>query len=123
MGVYDRAIETAARLIREKGEVCQWRVPGVSSPAEDTPWINTEPADTLSPASIVFLPSSNPLFQMMRGTEVISGKEYGLMAAQTFTPKVGDTVQRKDGSIFTILEATPLAPNGDVILWTLDFAK
>src|SRR5579862_595179 len=100
MGVYDRQIATAKRLIKAKGQLVTWVPQSVATPDGTKPWKTipngTPPAPV--PVSIVFTDISKrpiyALFKLMQGTAVIDGEIEGLMAQVTFVPSINDTVQR-----------------------------
>ena len=130
MGEYDRAIASAKRVIAKKGEACKWHVTAPAVVADsDTPWIET--VDGAAPVVhadtfIALFPLSrqfSELIRYLRGTEIVTGSLYGLMSAQSFTPAIADIVERKDGTKLGIVSIDPLAPNGDVILYTIEFKK
>lgn len=126
MGVYDRAIASAQRIIRAKGDACVWH-PAVTPEAEtDTPWIETEPeGDVVTHAvSIAIFPVDRRYAEMiryMKDSEVVVGSLYGLMGEVAFTPSIEDIVVRSSGQKLAIVSISPLAPNGDVILYTIEF--
>lgn len=131
MGVYDRQIATAARLITAKGQRCTWREPG---PRGGTPARPTDGGPIDYTVNIVFLSNNNreslsSLLSMIPGTEVPTGGMRGLMPAVPFTPTLMGQVSRavpfvepalqlqdKDG-----IEALNL--NGELIMYYLRFAR
>ncbi len=130
MGTYDSQIATAQRIIAAKGEACVWTpaVPGEAA-SSDTPWIT--PPDTVDPivtytgVPIAFFPLSRQFSQLLhylKGSEVKVGSLYGLMPAVAFTPDLQDIVTRTDGTKLGITAIDPLSPNGEVILYTIEFA-
>lgn len=128
MGVYDSAIATAKRLIAAKGEVVSWQpAADPTAAAEDTPWIQGEPtAADARRVAIVFLPidrSNQQLIRALGGTELVTGNVYGLMGAVDFPVEFDAVITRSDGSTVALVNADKLAPNGDVILWTLEFKE
>lgn len=124
MGVFDRQIEVAKRLIAKNGQSVIWRtlVDGpLSDP--DEPWNPSEAVPSENNVKIVFLPysaSNNQFIKYLKGTNVTEGALTGLMAQVTFEPKAKDTVIRgtKELAIKTIDE---LSPNGQSILWFVEF--
>jgi hypothetical protein len=131
MGVYDRQIATAARLIAAKGQLCTWREPGAptGSPAAPTPGV---PADY--PVRIVFLSNAKNeglagLLSMIAGTEVPSGGMRGLMAAVPFAPSLLGKVARASTFAEPALSLVDdkgidvLNLNGEVILYYLRFNR
>jgi hypothetical protein len=127
MGRFDRQIETAKRAILKNGEFCTWRVPTavVDTPPSDTPWKPTSDTPTdYDDISILFLPSSgslNQLIHFIKGTEVTTGSTKALMASVAFVPSAKDVVIRSSGETLRIKSIDPLAPNGQNILYTIEF--
>ena len=128
MGAYDSQIATAKRLIAAKGELCLWAASAPATAADpDQPWLTVAGA---APAPvevrIVMLPASRQyreLLRFLKGTEVVGGGAYGLMAAVSFDPAKTGIVTRKNGTKLSIESIDLLAPNGDPILYTIEFAK
>lgn len=124
MGVFDRQIANAIRVIQKKGQVVTWRQLSDGAPADmSKPWKPGETVETEVEVSIVFLPETQKNLEFLRlimGTTVPTGNLTGLMAAQNFTPKVKDIVVR-DGIPLGVCSVDPLAPNGDIILYSLRF--
>lgn len=124
MGEYDRAIATAKRLIEKKGQTVQWRKN--TGEAGSEPWKSQRPAaGTLPEVKIVFFPpdeGSRRTLQQITGVELPRADEYGLMAAVPFSPQAGDAVLRA-GIGSAVVGVSPLAPGGDVVLYTLWFSR
>jgi hypothetical protein len=125
MGVYDRQIALATRLIKAKGEVCTWRkaaAPVVANPS--MPWIKTDGAPTDATVSILWVSSSsNPFAALTAGSEIESGGQEGIMAKQSFTPDLKDVIVTGDGTILQLTKLTPVAPNGTPIIWRVLTSK
>ena len=131
MGVYDRQIATAARLIAAKGQLCTWREPGTPTGPANVP-VEGVPADY--PVSIVFLSNSKQeglagLLSMFAGSEVPTGGMRGLMAAVPFAPSLMGRVARAPAFAEPALNIMDdkgidvLNVNGEVILYYLRFAR
>lgn len=124
MGTYDRQIATATRLIKAKGQSVTWRQIADGSPADPSqPWKPGASANTDYTVDMVFLPEDRRDYEFlfaMKGTEVPIGKLTALMAAVPFVPSIKDIVIR-DGVKYGIRSIDPLAPNGQVILYTVRF--
>jgi len=123
MGQFDRQIETAKRLIAKNGQTVTWRKLGVATPDPSTPW--KPAADTPEDHSpkICFLPPGRvgqELIRYLKGTEVTTGSVQGLMSAVDFEPTANDVVIR-DGKTLRIKSIDPLSPNGQIILYTIEF--
>ena len=119
MGVFDRSLNAAQRLIRKYGQDVTWqkRIDGVpADPAK--PWLPAEVAVNSFNVRMVFFPEKSDALavaMLLRGTEVHSGALVGIMAAGiTFVPDIKDTVLR-DGMMLAIESINLLAPNGNAI--------
>lgn len=142
MGVYDRQIATALRLIKAKGQLVTWQKHNAQQ-GSSQPWKTSKPpvgygvggygaggfgvgdgSPAGYPVSIVFLaPKSGlqALFALMQGTSVPTGAPMGLMGAVTaFTPEITDVVLRGPKSL-VIKDFNIVAPNGEIILYKLEF--
>jgi hypothetical protein len=126
MGVYDRQIATALRLIAAKGQAVTWQSIDNGAPADASkPWLPADAVPVEHPVSILFLPDTRSGFEWLaylQGTEVPQGRMIGLMGAVDFTPSIRDLVVR-DGKPIRPLNITPLNPNGETILYTIGFAE
>lgn len=121
MGVYDRQIATAKRLIAAKGAACEWIIP-VAEEGGDA-W-NPQPSEPIrKPVSIAFFSpkdlgrGSGDFIAALRGTEVPTSKEIGLMAGGLdFEPSADHSIERWDG-VKAIETIDRLAPNGEAVLF------
>jgi hypothetical protein len=123
MGIYDRQIKVAKRLISQKGQLVVWRsfVDGVKT----LDWIPTIPTYNDYNVSIVFLPHTRMFMEFLRymkGTDIPVGSLVGLMSAVNFVPSIRDIIVRPN-DILTIKAISPLAPNGDIIFYTLELEQ
>lgn len=132
MGVYDRQIATAKRQIAAKGRKVIWREYNDAEPEEGgVAWKPTEVDTTDHTVAVLFLPDSGPNRAFMRaitGADAVTGQDYGLMASVGFEPTVNDRIYAVEGVgtenetlLRTIVDVDPLAPNGDIILYTIRF--
>lgn len=124
MGVYDRQIANAKRAIKAKGQLVTWQINNNSENAAE-PWNPGAVAPTNKQVSILFLPinrQGQELIRLLKGTDIATGSLSGLMGAVDFEPKINDLVLRGNETL-TIKNVDPLAPNGDVILYTIEFQK
>lgn len=123
MGVIDRAIATATKLITKNGEACEWNVAAAPVVADPTqPWISTDGDDVTQQVRIVFTSDAgSPLAKLLAGTPIESGGLKGLMTTVGFTPNDNDTVVRSDGTKLALESIRPLSPNGQIVLWFLVF--
>jgi len=124
MGVYDRQIATAKRLISQKGQSVTWRQLADGAPVDSSkPWKPSAATPTDNPVSIVFLPplkENQELIRYLKGTEVPTGSVSGLMPAVTFAPAAKDVVIRNSVEL-VVKSIDPLSPNGEIILYFLEF--
>jgi hypothetical protein len=129
--VYERQIATATRLIRQKGQLCTWREPGVPGGTPSKPTAGT-PADHA--VHIVFLNNTNreylaAFLSMLKDTEIPTGGLRGLMAATSFTPTLKGQVTRAatyTGPVLTLDNRNgidKLDLNGELILYYLRFVR
>lgn len=127
MGTFDRQIATATRLIAKNGRACIWRALGnEASEDADKPWIKGEETTDDNTVSIVFLPdtSANLAFLRTLTNEAINvGDDYGLMSVGDFVPTNRAEIYDETGVTLLrgVKSVNPLAPNGEVILYTLRF--
>lgn len=125
MAKFDRAIATATRLIAANGQAVTWRQVSDGAPGDSAqPWKPGASANVDNAVNIVFLPDDRRDYEFLRllgATEIPKGKLVGLMAAPSFTPTIKDVVVR-DGVTLGIDAVDPLAPNGQIILYTVKFA-
>lgn len=124
MSVYDNQIATALRLIEAKGMAVTWQSLVNGTPAEsDKPWNPGEAVETEHSVSIVFLPmdkDTKKYSQNESDTDIGKGYEKGLMGQVNFTPRIKDTVLRGTETL-TVKDFDRLAPNGEIILYKLEF--
>jgi len=125
MGVFDRQIATAKRLIAKNGQLVQWHVPQAGAANPLTPWKPTAPGTDVShDVRIVFLPASRVNYELIRALanapDIVGGKSYGLMAAVDFEPAKTHYVMR-NGVQYRIEYIDILSPNGEKILYTIGF--
>lgn len=122
---YDSAIALAQRLIAKKGQKVTWKqVKNTADPSE--PWKQTPTADVSKTVSICFVAVSDnqwrKLLAYLKGTEVPTGRLAGIMGAVNFTPNLKDVVVRS-GKELRIESIDVLSPNGQVILYTIEFIE
>lgn len=123
MGVYDRPIATAQRLIAKYGEDCKWRKPAAvveDEPGYPTTGVVPDPVDC---KMVFFSPrdlgrGTEEFLALLRGTELPENKEIGLLAGGiTFSPELPDTIKRASGLEIAIEKIDRLAPNGTPVLY------
>lgn len=116
MAVYTRQIETARRLITQKGQSIVVRHnTTVFDPA--TPWIPDSSGVVDHVAVAVFFPMTKDRHETVRelsdGVD-ITGSVWAMVAQFDATPSVGDVVLR-NGVELQVLYVNTLSPNGEVI--------
>ena len=126
MGRFDRQIASAEKQIAKNGQSVVWRQVNKGTPADpDKPWKPSVASDTDKSVVICFLPVNRvnqQLFAYLRGTnDIPQGNVMGLMKGNVdFTPKPKDVVVR-DGETYRIKSIEPLSPNGQKLLYTIEF--
>jgi hypothetical protein len=125
MGVFDEEVATALELIKEFGQQVTWRQP-VSTADAAEPWKAGTQTTTEHKPYICFVPVNNAQWRkfmaLLKGTEVPVGRLAGLMGAQKFKPTLKDVVIR-NGATLRINDIDELNPNGQVVLYTLEFIE
>ena len=125
MGVYDRPIATAQRMIRKYGELCQWqKPPATTNDVPGYPTVGATPAPI--PCYLAFFSGRDlgrgrgleAFLGMMQGIEVPANGEFALLAGGIeFAPENTDTITRADGSPVAIKDIDRLAPAGIPVLY------
>lgn len=128
MGVYDRQIALATRLITKYGQLCTWQKPvdGIGGTPEN-PAVST--FDSYTDIPLVFLPerlnSFASILSMFPGSDVPTGGVKALMPAVAFVPELTDSVLRgaetlnvRDDNGIDVLNI-----NGEPILYFVKFAR
>ncbi len=123
MGRFDRQIATALRLIKKNGQLVQWRqLQRADDPTDPAAVIESAPIDRN--VHICFLPvdkDNKEFINYLRGTnEIKMGSLIGLMGQVSFEPDAADVVLR-DGKPLEIFNVDLLSPNGQKILYTVEF--
>lgn len=123
MARFDRQIATALRLIQKNGQLVKWRqLQREDDPNNPAAVIENDPVD--HDVYICFLPvnkDTKEFIAYLRGTnDVKIGSVIGLMGNVSFTPDAADYVLR-DGVTLEILNIDLLSPNGQKILYTVEF--
>ena len=127
MGVYDRQIANAKRVIAAKGRSCKWAEIDNAAPSDASkPWKPGAASPTMHDVSILFLPESRKSMEFLRaltGTDIQVGDDYGLMGAVDFVPTNRAEIYASDGTTLlrNVKSVDVLAPNGDPVLYTLYF--
>jgi len=122
---YDKIIATAQRLIEKKGQLVQWHsVPNPIIADSNEPWIVTEPVPVTHDVYICFVPvrdrEMRKFLAYIKGSEVPTGRLAGLMGAVNFEPAIKDEVVR-DGALLKLADIDLLSPNGQKVLYTIEF--
>jgi hypothetical protein len=123
MARFTRQIETAKRLIKKNGQLVQWRQLQRTD-VSGKPWEVTEATPVDVDVYVCFLPvdkDNREFINYLRGTnEIKMGAIIGLMGNVSFTPDASDVVIR-DGVQLQIAHIDLLSPNGQQVLYTVEF--
>ena len=126
MGVFDRQVATALRLISEKGQTVTWvkkANPVFADP--NKPWIKTDGSDVSYSVKVVFFPIYRDLKEnqaVMDYTRREVGAEMCFMGQVSFNPELSDILIR-DGVSLIVKNIDTIRPNGEVILHEIEFEK
>lgn len=123
MGRFDKQIATALRLIEKNGQAVIWQKEQKKSDTLE-PWKQVDANPVKKPVVICFLPSKRVGKQtkhyLADAPQIEQSSVTGLMGAVDFTPENIDTVLR-NGKELRILSIDELAPNGQTVLYTIEF--
>jgi hypothetical protein len=126
MARFDRAIQTALRLIKKNGQDVTWRQVSDGAPADpNKPWNPGTSVNTDRTVRICFLPvdrQTMETFNFVKGTDVPKGSVMGLMGNVPFDPNIKDVVLR-NGEELRIASLDVLSPNGQKVLYTVIFKQ
>lgn len=146
MGKFEDEIEFARQIIKDDGDNdVEWFITGSTNinnvsegstaytEGEDKPWLkrsiraSESEEDNVKPhlVDIVFLPlgtSSSTFLSIGYGqnSDIPSGSIMGLMAKQSFTPKLKDYIIR-NGEKLSLVMCDPISPNSDDIMYIMAF--
>lgn len=124
MGVYDRQIAQAQKQIKKKGQLVTWTQTAAVVNDPSKPFITSDAGSPITyPVYIAFLSPRKGLSSVLaylKNTDVVQAGIRGLMGAVDFVPQITDKVIR-NGKTLTIRNIDPLAPNGQVILYSIEF--
>lgn len=121
--IYQRQIDSAKRMIKSKGKLVLWRV-YIDSPSA-TKWKPEAPTTQDHNVYITFFPIMNAMkefLRYMKDSDVPVGSIQGYMAAQDFEPSLRDIVI-SGSDIYNVKAIHKIAPNGDTILYIIEFDK
>jgi len=126
MARFDNIIATALRLIKKNGQSVTFSQLTDGAPADPLkPWKPSEQTNVDYTVDIAFFTSSlqtRKFLQYLTGTEVPEGNLIGYMGQVSFEPKIKDIVIR-DGVELTIRDFDLISPNGQKVLYILEFEK
>lgn len=126
MAVYDDDIEMALEMIAESGQLVTWRQINDASPVDPTePWKPGKTTPTDFDATICFFPVDKDTaksFSTVKGSEIPKGCTLGYMGQAPFVPNLKDVVIR-NGKQLRIVDFDVIAPNGEIILYTVIFQQ
>lgn len=123
MARFDRQIATALRLIQKNGQLVQWRQTArTQDPSK--PWETQSSTQTNHNVYICFLPVNKENREFVNylrgGNEIKIGSIVGLMGNVSFEPDASDVVIR-DSKPLEIFNLDLLSPNGQKVLYTVEF--
>lgn len=129
MGIFDRQIGAVKRLIAKYGQTVTFKhinPPIVLDPLK--PWDIVDINPDVAYIKMVFLSPSvsgesrinQELLQYLSGSAIPSGAVRGYCASFEYIPKLNDIFIR-DGNELTVKAIDTLAPNGQAILYTVEF--
>jgi hypothetical protein len=95
-------------------------MPVATIPDTTQPWKTVVAQSIPLPVSILFTRGGSKL---VAGTNIEVATQLAIMPAYGFTPSMTDTVTRSDGSVLALESINPLSPNGQVIIWRLEFKQ
>lgn len=125
MARFDRQIATAIRLIKKNGQLVTWRQLQRTD-VVGKPWEVTAAAPVDRDVYICFLPvdkDNKEFVSYLRGSnEIKIGSVIGLMGNVSFTPDASDLVIR-DNKQLEIFNVESLSPNGQIVLYTVEFKR
>lgn len=123
MSVYAKQIAQALRMIKAKGQVVTWRRTNLTQSGLQ-PWKSDAGANADNSVSILFLKPkgglASLLVSLIKGSDVPRTSLRGLMGAVSFVPDMSDIVIR-NGVTLTIKGFDAIAPNGETIMYDLEF--
>ena len=109
MGVYDRAVDTAKRLVGKYGDKCTWK----------------KRNGTVYNVVIVFAEQGNFLSFIAQSLAADSAQVRGayeaIMADVSFNPEQGDLLTRSDGTQLILGPVAELKPGSQTVLYLLKF--
>ena len=124
---FDRAIKTVLKLVAKNGQTVTFKHTNQSVPNVNEPWNMVESLPNTQDIKMVFLsPSSNSqvgkeLLQYLTGTSVPTGKIRGYCGPFNYVPKLNDVFIR-NGQTLIISAVDTLSPNGQTIMYIVEFA-
>lgn len=124
MAIYDRQIATATRLVAKYGQSVVWRKVGILTPDPSQPWENTNGTTVDNSVKMVFLTKwrDELLLKYLKGTDIPTGANFGLMGVQSFVPAINDYVVRGSDN-YIVKDIDIISPNGTPILYIVSFAR
>lgn len=125
MARFDKAIQTALRLIKKNGQAVEWIEKGVIVPDDpEKPWNGGKASDVPHAVHVCFvaIESKDDLvaFRFLLNDDIQVGSTFGLMGSVGFQPTANNYVIR-DGQTLNIRKLDTLKPNGVPILHLVEF--
>jgi hypothetical protein len=124
--IFASLADTATRLLTAYGQEVTFRANSEQVAADpNKPWKPNVKDYYDYTVRIVFVSDTRRGYEPQRlrdGSEVPKGNSVGIMAAQTFTPNLRDSIIR-GGVTYGICTIEPIAPNGTVVAYKLGLDK
>jgi len=128
MGVFDRQIRSVERLVKKYGQLVTIMSSVPDTPDPNKPWEQVEDVPVSTDVYMVFLSPSvsgsallgKEFIEYVKGSELKVSEVRGYMATTSVKPKVSDVVLR-DGKELKIRALDILSPNGQDLLYTVEF--
>ncbi len=126
MGEYDRAVASATRGIKKKGELCTWISRAEGTLADATkPWDKATDVKVETKVNILFTfddLEDRQLRHYLKNTETQRGLVNGMMHVVNFTPRMKDTVLRANEELI-VVTLDVLSPGGVIIYHLIEFKQ
>ncbi len=129
MGIFDRHIKRISKIIDKYGQTVSIKSIPYTVADGSKPWDFTEGLETSTNVKMLFLSPNQSgnssitkeLLQYLTGTENISGKIRGYLAADSIVPKMNNVVIR-NGEELKIFAIDTIAPNEQTLMYILEFS-
>lgn len=124
MGVFDRQIASAKKLLSKNGELIEWSQYPTAVGAE--PWEQQQSIEIKHAVVVVFIAIDEYLDVKFKTqswsklSDIPSGMVKGLLPVVNFRPTLSDLITRpSNGETYSILSIDELNLNGETIMWSI----